>query len=139
MRGRSISTHALVLLAVTGIVVGLTTLPASVVFISLLKQFSLISGHPNASDAVGHAGLYGTLTAVIYWALRGQIGFSRAFWVALLVGLGTGLLTELVQHFSPGRTTQLSDLLGNWLGVMTAIALIGFWHSWAQERLQQAV
>nr|AUN37641.1 hypothetical protein [uncultured bacterium] len=139
MHGKQISTHAVVLLAVTGIVIALTTLPASVVFISLLKHFSLIAGHPNASDAIGHASLYGSLTAVIYWALRGRMGFTRAFWVALLAGLSLGLTTELIQHFSPGRTMQLSDLLGNWLGAMTVIALIGYWHSRTNERLQQAV
>jgi VanZ like family len=139
MRGKQISTHAVVLLAVMGIVVALTTLPASIIFIGLLKNFSLIAGHPNASDAIGHASLYGTLTAVIYWALRGRIGFSRAFWIALLAGLSIGLTTELLQHFSPGRTMQLSDLLGNWLGVMTVIALISYGHSWTNERLQQTV
>lgn len=139
MHGRQISTHALVLLAVAGSVVALTTLPSSVIIISLLKNISLISGHPNANDALGHASLYGTLTAVIYWALRGRIGFTRAFWIALLVAMGTGLTTELLQHFSPGRSVQLSDLLGNWLGAMTVIALIGYGHSRANQRLQQTI
>ena len=137
IHGKQISIHALVLLMVAGVVIALTTLPASVFFITLFKHFTLIAGHPNANDAIGHASLYGTLTAVIYWALHERIGFSRTFWIALLGAMGIGLTTELLQHFSPGRSVQLSDLLGNWLGVMTVIALIGYRHSLVHERLQQ--
>jgi VanZ family protein len=138
MHGKQISIHALVLLIVAAFVVALTTLPASVSIIAMMRNLDTIVGHPNATDALGHASLYGTLTAVIYWALRRRIGFTRAFWVALIGAMGIGLTTELLQHFSPGRTVQLSDLLGNWLGVMTVIALIGYRHSLANERLQNA-
>jgi VanZ family protein len=131
--------HALVLLAVVGVVAALTTLPAGVPIISFFKHLTVINGHPNANDALGHAGLYGTVTAAAYWALRGRIGFTRAFWIALVVALCMGLTTELLQHFSPGRDAQLSDLLGDWLGAMTVIALIGYGHSMAKERLQKAV
>ena len=132
---KHISIHALVLLIVGGVIVALTTLPTSVSIIDLMKHMSLITGHPNANDALGHAALFGTLTAVIYWALRERMGFSRAFWIALFGAMSIGLTTELLQHFSPGRSVQLSDLLGNWLGVMTVIALIGYRHSWTHERL----
>ena len=139
MHGKQIPIHAIILLGVLTIVVALTTLPASVSIITFVKHIKLINGHPNANDALGHGTLYGTLTAVIYWALRQRIGFTRAFWIALVGAMALGLTTELLQHFSPGRDVQLSDLLGNWLGAMTAIALIGFWRSLTNERLQNAV
>jgi hypothetical protein len=124
------SLHGSILLAgvalVVVTVVALTTLPSSIGIIRLTHNITLIQGHPNANDAVGHAALYATLTAVVYWALRRRIGFSRAFWAALLTGLLLGAFTELAQHFSPGRATLLSDLLANWLGVMTVVALIGY-------------
>ncbi|MEO8392211.1 MAG: VanZ family protein [Chloroflexota bacterium] len=137
IHGKQISLHAVVLLIVGGIVIALTTLPTSVSIIAMLRNLDKVVGHPNATDALGHGTLYGTFTAVIYWALRGRIGFRRAFWVALFGAMSIGLTTELLQHFSPGRSVQLSDLLGNWLGVMTVIALIGYHHSLANERLQK--
>ncbi|MBI1255994.1 MAG: hypothetical protein GC204_00855 [Chloroflexi bacterium] len=137
--GKQLPIHALVLLIVGGVIVALTTLPTSVSIIDIMKHMSLITGHPNANDALGHGTLYGILTAVIYWALRERLGFARAFWIACVGAMSIGLTTELLQHFSPGRSVQLSDLLGNWLGVMTVIALIGYRHSRAHERLQQTL
>ena len=72
----SLQLHWIVLLACAALVVALTTLPASVGLIRALHGVTLIHGHPNANDAIGHAALYGTLTAVIYWALRPQLGFT---------------------------------------------------------------
>jgi hypothetical protein len=115
-----------ILLACLAVVVGLTTLPKSILFIEMLKNITLIPGHPNAADALGHGSLYGILTLVTYWTLRRRVGFAWAFGIALGGALLLGLGTELIQHFSPGRSTQLSDLLGNWLGAMTAAALISF-------------
>lgn len=107
------------------VVIALTTLPDAGL-IDVVKNFKLIEGHPNANDALGHAVLYGTLTAVTYWALRRRMGFGRAFWAAVGLALALGITTELIQQFSPGRTMALSDLLGNWLGVMSVAAVIGY-------------
>lgn len=109
-------------------VIALTTLPDTGM-IDFVKHFTLIEGHPNANDAIGHAALYGSLTAVTYWVLLRRIGFSRAFWIAVGTGLALGITTEIIQQFSPGRTMSLSDLLGNWLGVMTVAALISYTRS----------
>ena len=119
----------LLLLACLAFVVALTTLPISVGLVAFVKNFKLIDGHPDASDAVGHAALYGLLTAVVYGALRRWLGFTPAFWIAVALGLALGLLTELSQQYTPGRAMMLSDLLGNWLGVMTVAMLIGYWRS----------
>jgi VanZ family protein len=126
MHMKRIQPHAFVLLACLTLVVGLTTLPSGFLLLSALKNIAIIPGHPNAGDAVGHASLYGILTGVIYWTLRRRVRFTWAFGIALGTALLLGLATELFQHFSPGRTMQLSDLLGNWLGAMTVAALIGF-------------
>lgn len=120
------SLYGLILLACVTLVVALTTLPASISIIRAAHNLTLIEGHPNANDALGHAALYAALTAVTYWALRRRVGFGRAFWIALLAGLLLGALTEFAQQFSPGRTMMLSDLLANWLGAMSVAMLIGY-------------
>jgi VanZ family protein len=125
MKTLHFSFAGLALMAVLVVVIALTTLPDDGL-IDVVRNFKLIEGHPNASDAIGHGALYGTLTAVTYWALRRRIGFSGAFPVAVGLSLALGIITEIIQHFSPGRTMALSDLLGNWLGVMTVAAVIGY-------------
>ena len=120
------SMMGLALLVCLTAVVALTTMPVSVDVIAFLKNFKLIEGHPDASDAVGHAALYGMLTMVIYIVLQRWIGFTPAFWIAVGIGLLLGALTEISQQYTPGRAMVLSDLLGNWLGVMTVAALIGY-------------
>jgi VanZ family protein len=137
------SVRWLVLLPCGTAVIALTTLPPSVRLIYIVGHLSHLSGHPNVSDAVGHAALHGTLTLIIYWTLHRRIGFARALWIALLVAMSLGLSTELIQHFTPGRSMQLSDLLGNWLGAMTVALLISFRHASSDapsvdQRLQDA-
>src|SRR4051794_21804777 len=95
-----------ILLAYALIVVALTTLPGSVVPVEWTRNLFTIAGHPALHDALGHGALYGTLTAVLYWALRGRIGFRRALPLTLVAALLLGLTTELLQHFAPGRTVQ---------------------------------
>ena len=123
------SIQVLILLACAVVVVALTTLPRSAGFVRLVYGITLIEGHPNANDAIGHAVLYGTLTAVTFWALRRRAGFERAFWIALATGLLLGSLTEFIQQFSPGRSMTLSDLLANWLGVMSVGLLLSYTHA----------
>lgn len=136
MHNRRMSLRWLVLVIGLGAVIALTTLPSSVRLIDVLETASHRSGHPNVTDAIGHATLHGALALLIYWTLYRKIGFARALWVALLVTMALGLTTELIQHFSPGRTMQLSDLLSNWLGAMTAAMLISFRQASLEERLQ---
>lgn len=125
-----------VMIACLAGVVALTTLPLSVRIVNAVKQISLIDGHPNANDALGHAVLYGTLTAVVYWALRRWVGFAPAFALALGMALVLGLLTELTQQFT-GRTMMLSDLLGNWLGAMSVAVVIAFAETVQSQRRQR--
>jgi len=130
--------RGVILLVCAAVVIALTTLPARFGIVQWTTNLFAISGHPNMHDAIGHAALHGMLTLVIYWALRPRLGFTFGFAAAVLSVLTLGLVTEVSQQFSPGRTMMLSDLLANWLGVMTMAALIGFRHSLAHERLQNA-
>ncbi|MFN8451004.1 MAG: VanZ family protein [Anaerolineae bacterium] len=120
------SLRSLMLMACVAAVVALTTLPASISLIRFAHDITVIEGHPNANDALGHAALYAALTAAVYISLRRRIGFERAFWIALGSGLLLGALTEFIQRFSPGRTMMLSDLLANWLGAMSVAMLISY-------------
>ncbi len=122
------------LFVVALLVVALTTLPASAALVQWTTTLFVIRGHSNLHDAIGHAALYGTLTAVLYWALRRRVSFSRALIVTLVTALALALMTELAQRFAPGRSVQLSDLLGNWLGIMTVTMLICFRQSTAPNR-----
>ena len=123
------SMQVMILLACAAVVVALTTIPKSVGIVRLVYGIELIEGHRSANDAIGHAVLYGTLTAVTYWTFRRQLGFERAFWIALATGLLLGSLTEFIQQFSPGRSMTLSDLLANWLGVMSVGLLLSYTHA----------
>ncbi len=123
------SLQVLILLVCAAVVVALTTLPKTVGIVRAVYGINLIAGHRNANDAVGHLALYGALTAVTYWTFRRSLGFERAFWVALAAGMLLGGLTEFIQQFSPGRAMLLSDLLANWLGVMSVAMLISYTHS----------
>ena len=106
MAMKRIPVHGLVLLAYLTFVIALTTLPSSVQAINTVSHLFAIENHPNLHDAIGHASLYGLLAAIIYWALRQRIGFTRAFWTALIGAMLIGLTTELLQHFSPGAASS---------------------------------
>ncbi len=130
---KRMSLHGMVLLVCSSSVIALTTLPASVRGIGWISHLFMIADHPNAHDAIGHASLYALLTATIYWATRSRFGFKRAYWVALVSGLGIAATTEFIQQFSPGRTMMLSDLLANWLGVMTVAMFICYRRAWTHS------
>ena len=123
---KRISLQGMVLLICLAGVIALTTLPSSVRAISWVSGLFAIADHPNMHDAIGHASLYALLTTVSYWALRSRFGFRQTFWIALVGGLVIAATTEFIQQFSPGRSMMLSDLLANWLGVMTVAMLISY-------------
>lgn len=126
MSFKRVPLHALILLVCAALVIALTTLPTSVRLIGIVRRLIVVEGHPNLSDAIGHAALYALLTGVIYWALRSRVGFGWALAIALGASLVAGAATEFLQQYSPGRAMVLSDLLANWLGAMTVALLISF-------------
>jgi hypothetical protein len=74
-------------------------------------------GSTEFGATLGHAGLFGILTAVAYLALT--IRLPRRCALLLTVGLVLSLatVTELFQVQVTGRSSSLADLLANWLGV----------------------
>ncbi len=136
---KRIPLHGMVLLVCLMGVIALTTLPASVRLISWSAGLFAIVDHPNMHDAIGHASLYALLTTVSYWALRSRFDFRRAFGIALVGGLLIGATTEFIQQFSPGRTMMLSDLLANWLGVMTVALLISTRRAWVRSTSESSL
>ena len=71
---------------------------------------------------VGHVIAYGVLGGLVYRAHRlkrlqnaaaqpSAAGIGEPFLRPLLIVLGFAILDELVQHFIPGRTAQLSDVI----------------------------
>jgi VanZ family protein len=107
-------------------VIALTTLPRGSFVVQFVETFWK-SGE--VADAVGHAGLFASLTAVLYLSLRHALGgwrmsFGVALLLTLVIGVTAALLTELSQANTPGRTASLSDGLGNMLGVFIMATLI---------------
>jgi len=77
-------------------------------------------------DKILHAGVYGTITALI----RFSGAVRRALLVWLLVA-GVGLLDELQQRAITGRESSLNDLLADMVGVTLGLWLAG----WILSRL----
>ena len=75
-------------------------------------------------DKLLHALVFGILGALVLGAMRpGTHGYSRAqVWTALLIAGIYGVLDEIHQHFVPGRTPDVFDVLADITG-----AALGIW------------
>lgn len=113
----------LLLLTWAAVVILLTTLPRPFPVVRTIAQ--LLGGN-DVGDAIGHASLFGSLTLLVYWALRLRLRFALAFWLAVGLTLALSTATELSQQFTAGRTVSLSDLLANWVGVLAVATIISF-------------
>ena len=71
--------------------------------------------------------LFMPLGAGVVAFLRGRRGSSAPILVAGLVGACLSLAVESLQIFLPGRTTNVSDIVGNTLGAMSGAALCLWW------------
>jgi hypothetical protein len=111
------------LLLWASVVILFTTLPHP---LPLIRAFARMLGGNDVGDAIGHASLFGSLTLLLYWALRLRLRFTLAFWLAVVIVLTLSTATELSQHFSPERTVSLSDLLANWVGILAIATLVSF-------------
>ncbi|MBN1430772.1 MAG: VanZ family protein [Anaerolineae bacterium] len=80
------------------------------------KLFVFLGG-TGLTAAVGHLILCGSLVWLWYWALRALCRPIRALGIVVGIGLGLGIVTELVQLLIPSRGASLLDLLANILGV----------------------
>lgn len=85
-------------------------------------------GSTEYGAAFGHAGLFFALTLIIFTALRLAFSVKIALGTAVLLALILGTSTELYQLIVPDRSTSLSDLLANWLGVFIIGFIVSFIH-----------
>lgn len=100
------------LLCLTGITI-LSVLPNV-----QLPKFELV-----ASDKLGHAVAYGTLTWLALRGLRRSTGrmTSAGAWMTLLFAIAYGVLMEFVQYaFVPGRFYEYDDMIANAFGALVA-------------------
>lgn len=115
-------------------VVTLTTQTDSVPVVHVM--IALI-GRTELGATVGHASLFGLLTAVAYAALALRLPRRYALLLAMGLALTLGTATEFYQQVVAGRTASLADLLANWLGVFVVAFLVLFWL--ARPALRQRV
>jgi VanZ family protein len=116
---QKLSLRALVLVTWAVFAVILTTQTDRVPVVRLMV---VTIGSTAIGDALGHAGLFGTLAFVCYAALVIRLPQRRALPLAMLLALAAGTATECYQLGVAGRSSSLSDLLANWLGIF----IVGF-------------
>lgn len=88
--------------------------------LSSIPHFSTDSVSPAISDKFWHVVGYIPLGFFIYFAIDRRPGPFAALpgaW-ALFLGIGYGILNELYQHFVPGRSVDLVDLVCNITGAL---------------------
>lgn len=91
---------------------------AVIFFLSSLTKNDL-QNLPRISDILGHGTLYLILGGLLYFAFDRRRGRWAVFISALY-----GLTDEFHQHFVPGRTPEVKDLLVDTLAALTAVILI---------------
>lgn len=87
---------------------------------------NLAPGLPGVEEIGGHLLAYGVLAVLLWWALRGTGTRTPATW-ALLAALLYGATDELHQHFVPGRTATVEDLLVDLIGASLGLLLVNGW------------
>lgn len=98
-------------------VVTLTTQTDSVPVVHLMVA---LIGRTELGATIGHASLFGLLTVIGYAALSLKLPHRYALLLAMGLALTLGTATEFYQQVVDGRSSSLSDLLANWLGVFVA-------------------
>lgn len=79
-------------------------------------------------DKIGHFGMYGIWTFLIFNAFSGNqnISLQRAFWSTFILGTLIGILFEYIQYaMQLGRMFEVDDMIANGLGSLLG-ALIGW-------------
>ncbi|MBN2470617.1 MAG: hypothetical protein JXN59_07830 [Anaerolineae bacterium] len=90
-----------------------------------VTELSVLIGDSDFTDAIGHAGLFGSLTLVIAVVLARLLPARRALWIAGAGALALGLALETAQGVV-GRGNTLLDYSANVIGVAAAVAF-GLW------------
>ncbi|MBI5666826.1 MAG: VanZ family protein [Chloroflexi bacterium] len=122
MKNQYLSLRTLVMLVWALFVLTLTTQTDRVPVVHLM--IALI-GRTELGATIGHAALFGLLTAIAYAALR--LPRRNALLLAMGLALALGTATEFYQQVVAGRTASLADLLANWLGVFVVAFGVVYW------------
>ncbi|MEO8607056.1 MAG: VanZ family protein [Chloroflexota bacterium] len=102
--------------------------------VPLVHLMTSTIGSTDFGDSMGHAGLFGMLAVVAYFALSLRLPLHRSLLLAMSLALMIGTSTELFQLFVADRATSLSDMLANWLGVFVVGFAISFLSSIPRNR-----
>jgi len=78
-------------------------------------------------DKIVHAIVFGILGFFVLGAMRATVDGYRAFqpWLAVILVIAYGVLDEFHQHFVPGRTPDIHDVMADAVG-----AMLGVWLSY---------
>ncbi|NPV68772.1 MAG: VanZ family protein [Anaerolineae bacterium] len=90
---------------------------------TLTRWLSQLLGGTEATDALGHIFLYGSLTLVWGWTLRLHLRRRTAVLAAGVIVLALSFATETAQEFVATRGTAALDYAANLTGVGLAMAL----------------
>lgn len=90
---------------------------------TLTRWLSQLLGGTEATDALGHTFLYGSLTLVWGWTLRLHLRRRAAILAAGAIVLALSFATETAQQFVATRGTAALDYAANLTGVGLAMAL----------------
>ena len=82
---------------------------------------------------LAHLTEYTILGGVLYAILRRYIEYGTVF-KTIGLGMAIAILDELIQIFSPGRSSQFSDVVIDTIGVVIGILLIKLAYSIGQKK-----
>ncbi len=91
-------------------------------------------GIPNM-DKVVHAGMFGGLTLCFYGeTLRYRKQLPNIGWTWLMIGAFAGT-TEVLQHFTPGRSMDFKDVVADLVGMISASLVVVVGVRWRENYL----
>lgn len=93
----------------------------SIAYLSLMPAYTVTI----SNDKLGHLIAYAVLTTII-----GLVWYPnlKSFGIGVLLALLYGVLIEFAQHFIPGRSLSVYDMLANASGVLIGIIITVIFH-----------
>ena len=107
---------------------------ALIVFLGVLLLTDFGPGSSMFMEEVfnfGHLPLFGVVALAILWMIMpGQFPGTavRSFVKAVALAIGIGIITEILQFFTPGRFFQISDLIYDFLMILTFLIFVYPFH-----------
>jgi VanZ family protein len=89
-----------------------------------------------SQDKLIHMAIYGVLAVLLYRGIRRRAvtRWDVAAWVTLAVSVVYGASDEFHQHFVPGRTMDMFDLIADAMGAALAIGIARAIEEWCLRR-----